>query len=158
MNTQSKKEIFITNSFEETQKIGEEFAKKLIGGGVVALHGDLGGGKTTFTQGIARGLGIKNRIISPTFIVLRTYKLKTENLKQKTTLKNSKLFYHIDLYRIETKNDIEGLGIDEILKNKDNIVVIEWAERLGNLLPKQRIDVYFEYINENKRKITTKNF
>lgn len=144
----------ITDNYKKTQSLGEEFAKKLIGGKVIALHGDLGGGKTTFTQGIAKGLGIKKRIISPTFIVLRTYKLKTENLKQKTTLKNSKLFYHIDLYRIENKSDIEGLGIEEILKNPENIVVIEWAERLGDLLPNKRIDVYFEYIDEEKRKIT----
>lgn len=144
----------ITDSYQKTQSLGEDFAKKLIGGEVVALHGDLGGGKTTFTQGIAKGLGIKKRIISPTFIVLRTYKLKTENLKQKTTLKNSKLFYHIDLYRIENKRDIEGLGIEEILKNPENIVVVEWAERLGDLLPNKRIDVYFEYIDEEKRKIT----
>ncbi len=65
-----------------------------------------------------------------------------------------KNFYHIDLYRTESKKDIEGLGIEEILKNKNNIVVIEWAERLGELLPKKRIDIYFEYISEGKRKVT----
>ncbi len=132
----------ITDSYKKTQSLGEEFAKKLTGGGVVALHEDLGGGKTTFTQGIAKGLGIKNRIISPTFVIVRTYKLKF------------KKFYHIDLYRVQSKDDIEGLGIEEILENSENIVVIEWPERLGDLLPKKRIDVYFEYMDENKRKIT----
>lgn len=129
----------ITDNYKKTQSFGEEFAKKLTGGEVVALHGDLGAGKTTFTQGIAKGLGIKKRIISPTFVIVRSYKIKN--------------FYHIDLYRTESKNDIEGLGIEEILKNPENIVVIEWAERLGNLLPKKRIDVSFEYVDEEKRKI-----
>lgn len=132
----------ITDNYQKTQSLGEEFAKKLTGGEVVALHGNLGGGKTTFTQGIAKGLGIKKRIISPTFVIVRTYKIGFKN------------FYHIDLYRVQSKNDIEGLGIEEILGNPENIVVIEWAERLGNLLPKQRIDVYFEYIDAEKRKIT----
>lgn len=132
----------ITDSYKKTQSLGEEFAKKLTGGLVVALHGDLGGGKTTFTQGIAKGLGIKKRIISPTFVIVRTYKIGFKN------------FYHIDLYRVQSKSDIEGLGIEEILKNPENIIVVEWAERLGDLLPKKRIDVYFEYIDEEKRKIT----
>ena len=130
----------ITDNYKKTQSLGEQFAKKLIGGEVVALYGDLGGGKTTFTQGIAKGLGIKQRIISPTFVIVRSYKIKN--------------FYHIDLYRIENKRDIEGLGIEDILKNPENIVVVEWAERLGDLLPKKRIDVSFEYLDEEKRKIT----
>ncbi len=165
--------VFITNSFDETQKVAENFIRRILRlqgqvlpkqALIIALYGDLGGGKTTFTQGVAKGLGIERRIISPTFIVLRTYKLKTphfakasrgkQNSKRKTTTKNSKFLYHIDLYRIENQNDIEGLGIEEILKNPENIVVIEWAERLGDLLPKERVDVYFEYISENKRKIT----
>ncbi|QQG41007.1 MAG: tRNA (adenosine(37)-N6)-threonylcarbamoyltransferase complex ATPase subunit type 1 TsaE [Candidatus Levyibacteriota bacterium] len=139
----------ITGSYKKTQSLGEEFVKRshLVQGAtltakVVALHGDLGGGKTTFTQGIAKGLGIKRRIISPTFVVVRTYKIKF------------KKFYHIDLYRIQSLKDIEGLGIEEILENPENIVVIEWAERLGDLLPKKRTDVYFEYLDKNKRRIT----
>ena len=133
--------IIFTNNFEETQDLGKEFAKTLKGGETVALYGNLGGGKTTFTQGLALGLGIKKRIISPTFIIIRTYALRP------------KTFYHIDLYRIETADDIRGLGIDEIINNSNNIVVVEWAEKMKNFLPKERIDIYFEYLDENKRKI-----
>lgn len=136
--------VFTTNSFEETQKVGEEFAKMLHLGGVtlIALYGELGSGKTTFIQGLAKGLGIKKRIISPTFIIIKTYKLQNQNF-----------FYHIDLYRVQSMDDIKGLGIDEIINNTQNIVAIEWAEKMGKLLPKKRVDIYFEYVDEEKRKI-----
>lgn len=132
---------FITNNFEETQKLGKDFAKILEKGDVVALYGDLGSGKTTFVQGLAKGLGIKQRIISPTFVIVRSYKSEVIS------------FYHIDLYRAESERDIEGLGIEEIINNKNNIVVIEWAEKLRNYLPKKRIDINFSYKDENKRNI-----
>lgn len=138
-------EIFITNSFEETQNLGKEFAKTLKGGDLVALYGNLGGGKTTFVQGLAIGLGIKRRIISPTFIIIRSYKALIN--------KRIKNFFHLDLYRIETPGDIRGLGIDEIIGNSNNIIVVEWAEKMKDFLPNKRTDIYFEYLDENKRKI-----
>jgi len=142
------KNIFITNSFEETQDLGREFAKTLKGGELIALYGNLGGGKTTFVQGLASGLGIKRRIISPTFIIIRSYKLRIKN--HELRIMN---LYHIDLYRAETADDIKGLGIDEIIGNSNNIIVVEWAEKMKGFLPKKRIDIYFEYLDENKRKI-----
>src|SRR3989338_4024981 len=126
--------VFITNNFEETQRLGKNFAKNLRAGDVVALYGDLGSGKTTFVQGLAEGLGIKNRIISPTFIIIRMYAISDK--RQATS---GKKFYHIDLYRVENEKDIEGLGLEEIINNKNNIVVIEWAEKLKSYLPRQRI-------------------
>jgi tRNA threonylcarbamoyladenosine biosynthesis protein TsaE len=138
--------IFVTNNFTETQSLGEKFAKTLKGGKLIALYGNLGGGKTTFVQGMALGLGIKNRVISPTFIIIRSYKIKRKT-------QNAGLFYHVDLYRTETVDDIKGLGIDEFMLKSNNIVVIEWAEKMKDFLPKQRIDVYFTYLEENKREI-----
>lgn len=135
------KKVIITKNPEETQSFAEMFAKTLPGG-IVALYGDLGSGKTTFVQGLARRLGIKKRIISPTFVIVRTYKIGFNN------------FYHIDLYRIESEKDIEGLGIGEIMNDPKSVVVIEWAEKMKDLLPKKRIDIYFEYVDENRRKIT----
>ncbi|PIY93800.1 MAG: tRNA (adenosine(37)-N6)-threonylcarbamoyltransferase complex ATPase subunit type 1 TsaE, partial [Candidatus Levybacteria bacterium CG_4_10_14_0_8_um_filter_35_23] len=84
----NKNNKFITKNFEETQKLGEELAGEIKDGAVVALYGDLGSGKTTFVQGFAKGLGINKRLISPTYIILRTYKikLKTKNLKLKTSV------------------------------------------------------------------------
>jgi len=162
-NIKSEK-IFITKSFEETQKLGEEFVKRIIQelgvslskkrAYVVGLYGDLGSGKTTFVQGLAKGLGIKRRIISPTFIIIRTYKLKAKSAKRKTTVQNLKFFYHIDLYRIKSDRDIDGLGLGEIISDPQNIVAIEWAEKTGNLLPEDRIDIRFASISESKRRIT----
>ena len=140
----------ITNSSEETRVLGKELASKLKGGEIIALYGNLGGGKTTFVQGLAMGLGIKRRIISPTFIIIRSYKIFIN--------KRKKNFFHLDLYRTETVDDIKGLGVDEIIDNNNNIVVIEWAEKLKDFLPKKRIDIYFEYLDENKREIKITNY
>ncbi len=139
----------ITESFEQTQKLGFELAKSLKGGEVLALHGDLGSGKTTFMQGLAKGLGIKRNIISPTFIIMRTYEIGMENHESRITN-----LYHVDLYRIESERDVEGLGLLELLGEKENIVAIEWPEKIENLLPKDRIDIYFEYLVDDKRSIT----
>ncbi len=163
---------YITNSSEETKKIAENFAKKLKGGDIVALYGELGSGKTTFVQGLAKGLGIKKRIISPTFIIVRSYKIefKSQSVRQaqdknsrvnpfdklRTRIQESKVFNHIDLYRIEGTKDIEGLGLDEIINDPQNIVAIEWAEKLEKLLPRKRIDVKFNYLSKNKRHIEIK--
>src|SRR3990167_2465256 len=119
--------VFVTNSFRETQELGKDFARFLAGGDIVCLHGDLGSGKTTFVQGLAKGLGIKQRIISPTFIIIRNYKIRI-NDKGFPPLGTGMInnFYHIDLYRINSDKDIEGLGIEEIINDKNNIVVIEW--------------------------------
>jgi tRNA threonylcarbamoyladenosine biosynthesis protein TsaE len=150
----------ITNSFEQTQKLGLELASTLKGGEVIALHGDLGSGKTTFVQGLAEGLGIKQRIISPTFIIMRTYVIPDSD-PGSTSLdsglrrndRNGKNFFHVDLYRIETERDVEGLGLLELIGDSENIVVIEWPEKIGHLLPETRIDISFEYIGDDKRRI-----
>lgn len=136
-----KHDLFISKSFNETQEIAFNFAKDLKAANVICLYGNLGSGKTTFVQGFARGLGIKKRIISPTFIIARSYKIETLN------------FIHIDLYRIENKKDLLGLGINEMLTDKNNTLIIEWAEKLGDLMPKKRTDLNFSYIDENTRKI-----
>jgi tRNA threonylcarbamoyladenosine biosynthesis protein TsaE len=136
------KDFVITKSAEETRKLAENFAKKLKPGDFIAFFGNLGSGKTTFIQGLAKGLGIKRRIISPTFIIVRTYKLQPMT------------FYHIDLYRTESLIDLLGLGIDQIIKDKTCIVALEWAEKMGELLPEKRIEVHFEDLGQDTRKIT----
>lgn len=148
-----KQNIFIANNSGETQILAESFIKKLKKGGVVALYGDLGSGKTTFVQGLARGLGIKKRIISPTFIIIRKYNLKTSHFaKASWDKQNLKSLYHVDLYRVESEKEVRELGIEEIVSGKD-IVAIEWAEKIQNLLPKKRWDVKFEDLGGNRRKI-----
>jgi len=132
----------ITKSALETQKLGEKIGCDLKPGTILALYGELGSGKTTFIQGIAKGLGIKKRVISPTFVFMKQY---------------GSHFYHIDLYRIEKLEDTKSLGLEEIFTDLDGIIAIEWAEKIKKILPKKRIDIYFDYISENQRKIRIKN-
>lgn len=138
----------LTKSAQETQKLGQRFAGGLKGGEVIALVGELGSGKTTFVQGLAHGLGIKERIISPTFILRRDYKGKTQNAKRKTLV-------HVDLYRLETKIDREfkNLGIEEGLA-KGATVVVEWADKVRNSLPRSAIWITFKNLGGEKRKIS----
>lgn len=133
----------ISRSNSKTEQLGEEFGEALEPGDTVLLFGDLGAGKTTFTKGIAKGLGIDRRIISPTFILQRTHALpnKQGNL------------VHIDLYRLDA-GAIKNLGLEEIM-NKDNIVVIEWAEKLDKL-PKPRWEVHLKHTGEDLRSIEIK--
>ncbi|MEK7517152.1 MAG: tRNA (adenosine(37)-N6)-threonylcarbamoyltransferase complex ATPase subunit type 1 TsaE [Patescibacteria group bacterium] len=141
------RKVFITESSEQTKNLGKRLAQDLKGGDVIALYGDLGSGKTTFVQGLAEGLGIKRRIISPTFIIIRSYKLSI-----KYEVLSMKYFYHIDLYRIDDRKSIKDLGIEEIMDDPKNIVAIEWAEKIRNILPRRRVDINFSYI-DNKRRV-----
>lgn len=138
--------IINTQNLKETQDFASNLAKNLKGGDILCLYGNLGSGKTSFVQGLAKGLGIEGRIISPTFIIARQYEMGDLN------------FYHIDLYRTQSMHDLLSIGMDEILENKNNIVAIEWSEKLLDLLPKKRIDLKFEYIGKEKRKIIIKSY
>lgn len=137
------KKIYTTKSFQETQKIGEELAKDILNlpkqkhAIILCLHGNLGGGKTTFLQGFANGLGIKEKILSPTFVIMK----KFGN------------FYHIDCYRLNSDKDAAELGLKEILNNPQNIVAVEWPEKIEKLLPKQTIKLDFKFVDEQTREI-----
>ncbi len=113
------------------------------------MSGELGAGKTTFVQGLAEGLGITNRIISPTFIIMRTYAIANLSSDQQVTN-----FYHVDLYRLSSENDIDGIGLPEILQDQHAVTVIEWPERMGSRLPKKRWEIVIENIGEDARQIT----
>lgn len=156
---------FITKNYEETQKLGEALAneilkrqagKKAI---VLALEGDLGGGKTTFTQGLARGLKIKGQITSPSFVLIKNYRIAPPQSPsyigggRREGLKN---FYHIDCYRLNKPWQLQELGLEEIISAPKNLVVIEWAERVEEILPEDKIVIKFEWVDGNKRKITFK--
>ena len=143
-----------TKRAKETQSIGKDLAQSLVDQirrGVMSLpliyclSGDLGSGKTTFAQGFARGLGITTRLLSPTFIIVRRYEIPQTAL----------WFYHLDLYRVEHEKELETLGIREILQNPSAIVAIEWAEKLGSLMPEHRIDIEFSILSSGDYQIHT---
>lgn len=134
---------YLTNNSQETFELGRELARALNPGNTILLFGDLGAGKTTFTQGIAKGLGVSDRILSPTFVLIRTHAIKG---------KISKL-NHIDLYRIEKPAEVQSLGLGEIIEEKDSISVIEWAERLMNYKQKLGYSVRFKHLEGDKREI-----
>lgn len=123
--------------------MGEKIGLNLKPGTTIALFGDLGGGKTTFLQGLAKGLGVEKRILSPTFIISREY-----------SLSGGGCFYHFDWYRLENEKQARALGIEELFGG-ENIVAIEWADRAKSILPQKRIEVYFKQGEKDlERKIT----
>jgi tRNA threonylcarbamoyladenosine biosynthesis protein TsaE len=128
--------ILITKKPEETAEVGEELARYLAsreGPCILCLYGQLGSGKTTFTQGFARGLGITTRLLSPTFIIVRRYQIP----------RKESFLYHVDLYRLQKIPEMEGIGLPEIFTDSASYTVVEWAERLGKLTPQKRIDIHF---------------
>lgn len=133
-----------TRSPEETENIGLELAAKLAQHDVVALYGSLGSGKTCFVKGMARGLNLSQSVKSPSFSIINEYPGETP-------------LYHIDFYRLEKPAEIEDTGWSEYLE-AGGIVVIEWAERVKNVLPYKRIDVYFEILDNNTRRLEIRVF
>ena len=143
----------ITNNSLETILFGEEIAKKVLKNRqnkkaqILALCGDLGAGKTTFLQGFAKGLGIKERVLSPTFVIFKKFKIQDSFFN---------LFYHVDCYRLKDSKDLLGLGFEEFSSNSKNIIAIEWAEIIEDILPENKISIHFEFKDEKRRIITIK--
>jgi len=143
-------EQFIVQNQKQTGKLAKLLAREILkykkeclprgnrGALVFGLVGNLGAGKTTFIQAFAKGLGIKNKVTSPSFVLMKNYKN----------------FYHIDCYRIKNHKDILALDFKEIISNPKNIIMIEWAEKIKKILPKNTIWIKFRILGKNGRKIT----
>ncbi len=147
MNTKQK-----NNTISHTNQVAQSLAKKIIqrlrkslyGAVVVALVGDLGAGKTTFVQGFAKALGIKEKITSPTFVILKRFKIQDLRFKN---------LIHIDAYRLSKTEELLELGWSNLVKNPQNIILIEWADKIKKILPKDTIWINFEHISEKERNI-----
>ena len=138
-----------TKNAKETKSLAQKLAKDFVekrGPLILALSGDLGTGKTTFTQSFAKALGVKKRILSPTFLIMKRFPLKMSNFQN---------LYHLDAYRIKAP-DLKKLNVEDVFKGQ-NIVLIEWAEKARDLLPPETIWIYFKSLDENTREITTLN-
>jgi len=148
---------FITENISQTKKIAKDLAGKFIlmaakervprGAVIIALLGELGSGKTTFVQGFAHGFNIKKKIISPTFVLMRKFNLNNLPFKY---------FYHIDCYRINNPRELLGLGLEEIFKDPQNIILIEWADKIRQILPRGTNQIFLKHIGEKKREIIFK--
>lgn len=151
----------ITKTPKETQKVAKMLAKEILSledrkkALVIALNGELGAGKTTFTQGFVAGLGVKEEISSPTFLIMKKIELYKHSLKIKSTSWRIKAryLYHLDCYRLKNEKDLADLGMKEILADPENIVLIEWAERVKKILPKDNIKINFKYKNQKEREL-----
>ena len=166
-----------SRSEKETQKIAGDLATKIIKShaslkprmaSIIALEGELGAGKTTFVKGFAKALGIKAKVKSPTFTLMKEYKFpslkRSQNTNHKTQINskfkisNSKHLVHLDCYRVRDHRDLATLDLKTIFNESHNIVLIEWSERISKILPKKLIRVHIDHIDENKRKITIYNY
>ena len=133
---------FVSHSTQETEQFGEEVAKSLRGGDVLAFTGSLGMGKTAFTRGLARGLGCRGRVTSPTFTIVNEYDGKTP-------------FFHFDMYRLGSSDELFDIGWDDYLA-RGGVCAVEWSERVSDALPDDTIyvDIARGEEDENTRTIT----
>ncbi|MGH7300039.1 MAG: tRNA (adenosine(37)-N6)-threonylcarbamoyltransferase complex ATPase subunit type 1 TsaE [Candidatus Rokuibacteriota bacterium] len=132
-------ETLISRSPEETQAIGERLGARLGPGAVIACTGELGAGKTCFLQGLARGLGVTTPVTSPTFVLVNQYRGRLP-------------VYHLDAYRTGSLTELVELGVEEMLHG-DGVTVIEWADKLGPLLPARTIHVRISGLGDEPRRI-----
>jgi tRNA threonylcarbamoyladenosine biosynthesis protein TsaE len=139
-----------TNSQSETEMFGKKLAAKLKGGDILLLSGDLGAGKTSLVKGIAKGLGIKNEITSPTFTLMNVYEVQSLKSKVKSLI-------HIDTYRLKDEKELLEIGVEDYLGKPDTVCIIEWPEKIIGLLKKyQTTAITLEHGDKpEERKITT---
>lgn len=135
----------ISKNLEDTKQLANKFAKTLRGGEIVTLTGDLGAGKTTFTQSIAKAMEINEPVTSPTFTLMNEY------------CGNKLKLYHFDMYRIDDIDEILETGLTEYFGNSDAVCIIEWAENIKPILPKKLIKIFIEKLGETERKFTFEN-
>ena len=140
----------ILKSLKDTQKLAYDLAAKIAsvpGPAVIALYGDLGSGKTAFLQFFARALGVREKVLSPSFLIVKTFRLPKKT-------KGFKFLVHIDTYRIKTAKELISLGLKDILRDQESIVAIEWPEKISRYLPANTIKIKFEVAGKKERRIT----
>lgn len=131
---------FLSRAPEQTRRVGFRLGSMLKPGDVLALHGDLGAGKTTFVQGIAQGWGATDEVSSPTFVLVNVYRRP-----------DGALIHHMDAYRIQSALEAEDLDLEEMLRS--GALLVEWAERIQSALPQEHMEVQLAYVNDEQRSL-----
>jgi len=139
----------ISKNVKETEKIAKVFLNKILkdkeagnSATIVCLSGNLGVGKTAFTQGVAKHLGVKGRVVSPTFVIFKKYSLKS---------KKHKFLYHLDAYRLKNEKELLNLGWEEIIADKNHLIFIEWPENVNKIIPKHARVIKISHAERGKR-------
>ncbi len=139
----------ISKSVSDTEKIAKDFIEKISMGIydtalIVGLYGELGSGKTTFTQAVAKLFDIDEYVTSPTFVIEKIYPLNNKKFKK---------LIHIDAYRLDSAKELSVLDWDKTLSDRNNIIFIEWPERVIDVLPENHAKIFFKFMSENEREI-----
>jgi len=151
---------FLSTSEKQTFNFAKNFSKKLSGGETLGLIGNLGAGKTIFTKGLAAGLNIKKNITSPTFVLMKIYPVKSFRGSERNSTKSGviswgdpriKFMVHIDAYRIKSTRDLTAIGADEYFGRADAVTIIEWADKIKQILPKWV--KFIKIINKGKNRL-----
>ena len=135
---------FVTHSAEETIELGRQLAPLLRDSRIVLLHGDLGSGKTTVVKGIAEAFAAAEQedVTSPTFTLVHEYRGAERNI------------FHLDLYRIETLRELETLGLDDLIREEGNLLLIEWGEKFERLVAERDVEIAIERLGDEDRRVT----
>ena len=149
-----------THNLQEFQRMATDYAGSLTPlpnrATVVGLYGDLRAGKTTFVQAVAKALGVSETVNSPTFLILKSYKLSAKSPARTETARSGgyKLLHHIDAYRLKSSDELRKLRFEELLADPENLILIEWADKVADLLPKDHTKLHFTFIDDTTRQIT----
>ncbi len=136
-----------SKSLKDTENLAKEWLSSLSQKDealVVGLYGNLGAGKTAFSQAVARELGVTDIVNSPTFVIEKVYETKHPHFAR---------LIHIDAYRLESASELQNLNFEEIVGNKNNLILIEWPEKVQEILPEEHVHINFTFVDEETRKI-----
>ncbi len=157
------KKNIVSGNIKQTEKIAKDFVEELFFSKlslgqkaiVAGLSGELGSGKTTFAQSFAKALGIKERVISPTFVLMKKHEIRStkSETNSKFKIQKFKTLIHIDAYRIKNPEEMFDLGWEEMIENPENIILVEWPENIKKIFPKNYFLLKFGHVDEKKRAI-----
>ncbi|MBN1326292.1 tRNA (adenosine(37)-N6)-threonylcarbamoyltransferase complex ATPase subunit type 1 TsaE [Candidatus Falkowbacteria bacterium] len=137
---------YISKNEKNTYQIAAKLAKKLRGGEIIALEGDLGVGKTIFTKGLGKAFSIKQHITSPTFVLMKIYRIQNKKFRIKNLV-------HVDCYRLDEPQELFYLGLEEYINRPDTIVIIEWADKIKKYLTKFKKIIWIKFKDKDGQKI-----